>query len=117
MAEKLIDALKEVLGEPDTQKMLKAKGGQEVYIPTPENLAAGHWLAEILGRDQALKLCRRFQRERLSLPMGPLGGRRSDLHRQVVDMSLEGRSVNYIVENTGLHARTVRRVRARYLAG
>ncbi len=112
---KLIDLLKEVLGDNGARKMLEAKGGQEVYIPSPENLAEGHWLAETLGRDQALKVCGRFQKERLSLPLGPLGGRRRDLHRRVIDMSLEGESVNRIVQATGLHSRTVRRLRTRYL--
>ncbi len=115
MALKLIDILKEVLGESGARKMLEARGGQEVYIPSPERLAAGHWLAETLGRDQALKICGRFQKERLSLPLGPLSGRRRELHRQVIDMSLEGESVNCIVKATGLHARTVRRLRTRYL--
>jgi hypothetical protein len=112
---KLIDTIQEVLGEADTLKVLHAKGGQEVYIPAPENLALGHWLTEILGQDQALKLCGRFQRERLSLPLGNMGGQRGELHRQVVDMSLAGCSVNCIVASTGLHARTVRRLRTRYL--
>lgn len=115
MAIKLIDLLKEVLGEADALKILAAKGGQEVYIPGSENLAAGHWLLEVLGVEQARKLCERFQKERLSLPLGGLGGRRMELHRQVIDMSLEGKSVNCIAENTGLHARTIRRLRTRYL--
>lgn len=112
---KLIEIIKEALGEAKALKLLEAKGGQEVYIPTPENLLDSHWLVEILGRPLAVKMCERFQKEKLSLPLNPLDGKRWELHRQVIDMSLSGASVNVIVAATGLHARTIRRLRTRYL--
>ncbi len=101
---KVIDILREILGEAGVRKMLEARGGQEVYIPRPENLGEKHWLWETLGP----------QKERLSLPNPPEGGR-VELHRRVVELSLEGKSANFIARATGLHTRSVRRLRARYL--
>ncbi|UQZ88351.1 hypothetical protein C4J81_03665 [Deltaproteobacteria bacterium Smac51] len=112
---KIVHTLRELVGEANTRKILDARGGQEVYIPIPDNLTPDHWLVETLGRELAMTVCGRFQKERLSLPMGHAAGTRNALHRKVVDMSLEGRSVNLIVEATGLHARTIRRLRTRYL--
>ena len=110
-----VNVLRGLIGEKGTIKILEAKGGQEVYIPAPGTLTPEYWLVEILGMEDAAKVAEYYLQEKISLPLGPDGGTRNALHKKVVDMALAGLSTNVIVQETGLHCRTVRRIRTRYL--
>jgi len=110
-----VNVLRGLIGEKGTAKILAVKGGQEVYIPSPDGLTPEHWLVEILGMEDAAKVAEYYQHEKISFPLGPNGGTRNALQKKVVDMTLAGLSVNVIVQETGLHCRTVRRIRTKYL--
>ena len=111
----VVNVLRGLVGEKGTAKILEAKGGQEFYMPSPASLTPDHWLVEAVGLEDAAKVAEYYQQEKLSFPLGPDGGTRKALHKKVIDMTLAGLSVNVIVQETGLHCRTVRRIRTRYL--
>ena len=106
----------EEIGPEKTRLLLAQRGGQEVYIPGPDHLTPDHWLSIIVGFDAAMSLCHFYQREKITLPLGPEGGSRNALQAAVRESAAAGVSVNQIVRETGLHARTVRRITNRQVA-
>ena len=110
----ILTTLVDKIGLEKTKLLLAQRGGQEVYIPGPDHLTPDHWLAVIVGFDAAMKICHFWQREKITLPLGPEGGSRNALHKAVRESAAAGASVNQIVRQTGLHARTVYRIKNRH---
>lgn len=113
----ILSALFEMIGRDLTLRLLSLRGGQEVYIPSPSNLTPDHWLSMAVGFEAAMKVADQYQGDKITLPLGPEGGCRNALHRVVQDSAAAGASVNQIVQETGLHARTVRRIKNRRPTG
>lgn len=111
----ILATLAEKIGPEKTRLLLARRGGQEVYIPGPEHLTPDHWLMLIIGSEAAMKIAHFYQGEKMTLPLGPDGGSRNALHKAVLESAAAGTSVNQIALATGLHARSVRRIKNRHL--
>lgn len=109
----ILSRLADLIGKEKTLYLLAQRGGEEVYIPGPDRLEPDHWLAVLVGYEAAMRVAEYWQRERISLPLGPEGGSRNAQHKAVREAAAHGANVNQIVRATGLHARTVRRIKNR----
>ncbi len=101
----------EVAGETAALQIAHAKGGLErVYIPTPERLAAGHWLVDLVGADKARAIAQRLGGGHIEIPMGETArrARKWAVMRQALDA---GKSGAEAARMAGVHQRTVRRHR------
>ena len=49
-------------------KLVRARGGQVVWIPAPDGFGPDNWLAECMGYDAALALVRRFDGDFFAVP-------------------------------------------------
>ena len=108
-----LSTLADLIGAESALHLLSCRGGEEVYIPGPERLTPDHWLSVTVGFNAAMKISDVYGRGILPLPMGPESGNRSALQRMVIDCAAAGLSTNQIVRETGLPARTVRRIKNR----
>lgn len=108
-----LSTLVDLIGVEKTKLLLARRGGEEVYIPGPDRLPPDHWLAVTVGYDAAMRVAEAWRGERISLPLGPEAGSRNAQHRAVREAVASGAGVNQIVRATGLHARTVRRIKNR----
>lgn len=109
----ILTTLADLIGKDLTMLLLARRGGEEVYIPTPGGLTPDHWLSLTVGFDAAMKVAGYYQGVKISLPLGPESGSRNALHRAVRESAAAGASVNEIVRATGIHSRTVRRIKNR----
>ena len=110
----ILTMLLEEIGPEKTRLLLAQRGGQDVYIPSPDRLTPDHWLSVIIGFDAAMSLALFSPSEKITLPLGPENGSRNALQRAVRESAAAGVSVNQIVRQTGLHSRTVRRIKNRH---
>lgn len=78
--------------------------GQEIYIPNTVNRE--HWLAKLVGLDEARAIAEVFGGHMISLPAS-LGGMRRKVTETLIRMIEEGRSVNQITRATGVCRATV----------
>lgn len=109
----ILTGLLEMIGPEKTRHLLALRGGEEVYIPGPDRLSPDHWLAVAVGLDGAVAIADAFKHEKITLPLGPESGSRNALQKTVLAGAAAGLSVNELVRETGLHARTVRRIKNR----
>lgn len=108
----LLAEIAEVAGLDAALAIAEARGGQKVYIPTPDRVGPTHWLAEVVGLDAARKLGARFGSCHLELPFGPAASVRR-LRGRIARMIAEGASSNTIAAACGVTFRTVTRHRTR----
>lgn len=64
----LVSDLIDLIGLNDTLSLLRARGGERVYIPL--EVTDGHWLLESVGKRSAETVCRYWGGDYLALPMG-----------------------------------------------
>lgn len=102
-------------GETAALRVAYFYGGQDIYIPDPRRLVAGHGLVETLGRDLALALARIFGRGRLTIPFGP--SRASSNRLGAIPAELRHVSRAEAARALGVHVRTIERARARERQG
>jgi hypothetical protein len=105
----------DLVGVDKTRMLLYLKGGEQIYVPLPENLTEGHWLAKAIGYESALALCRSHGQSQLILPLGDEGLRHRSMEL-LDDAIARGSSNNQIVRTCGLSIRTVSRRRKRVTA-
>lgn len=76
--------------------LTRAKGGQRIYIPA--DIDADHWLAELLGLDDARALSDYFCTNGGTQIIVPMihGGNRAERRRRVQKMLDEGKTLNEI---------------------
>lgn len=102
----------------------RAVGGTRVDIP--RQAPDGHWLVALVGRARADRICsglaiedadgsRRGVRHEV-IPRGPMGIM-SVARRNAIDALEAGRSAREAARDTGLHERTVFRLRRRLAGG
>lgn len=121
----------EVAGRTAALALVAARGGTEVYFPSPRNLADDHWLVALVGREAAEKLCAHFVLRRpldrdtrdddffehkgagalVELPVGA-GLRRAMRRTAVRDMTKAGDSASKIALALGVSSRFVTRTRS-----
>ncbi|SDH93640.1 hypothetical protein [Roseospirillum parvum] len=101
----------EIAGAPAALAVAAARGGRRVYVPTPDALAAGHWLVEAIGLEPARRVAGGLGAGHIDLPLGPLAnGARV---RAAIRQSLRaGHSAAEAAALSGAHVRTVWRHRA-----
>lgn len=101
----------EIAGDAAAHQLAHAKGGLErVYIPKPENLAAGHWLVDLVGLEHAQAIAQRLGGGHVEIPMGTTATR-AHKWRVMRDALGKGQSGAEAARAAGLHQRTVRRHR------
>ncbi|MCC3246164.1 hypothetical protein LG047_12675 [Methylocystis sp. WRRC1] len=112
----------EVAGLDAALKLAEARGGQAVYIPAraPE----GHWLVQCVGRTAADAICRHYacympsdaepshHGLKIVIPLG-VTSVVAKARRRAVDMLLSGASNPAAARASGLHLRTIEKLRQR----
>lgn len=104
----------QLAGLPAALALAEARGGREVYIP--RRATESHWLVQTVGRAAADAISDYFGDQRLQLPLGPRNFY-SRARRRAAEMLEAGDSVNQVVEQTGVCARSVKRYRKRLRRG
>lgn len=89
-------------------KLAQAKGGTEIYVP--RTVKAGHWLAELLGLEEARAICRLYAGENISVPLG-LSGAMQNARRTARQALDEGASVAQAARAAGVTERTIYNLR------
>lgn len=89
-------------------KVARAHGGTMAYVPA--KVEAGHWLAELLGLEDARKVCAALGPASVLVPMGPNAStaRRWRTIQALIDAGVSKRQ---IARRMGVHIRTVQRHR------
>lgn len=107
----ILREIADAAGLEAAMKVAGAKGGVRAYFPAePE---ADHWLALLVGLDQARQIGRALAPGRagaeLEVPMGPSAGQ-AKRWRMMMEMSDEGQSKPAIARALNVHHKTVQRV-------
>lgn len=99
------------LGEAVALRFCNEFGGQQIYMPAPENIGAGHKLAQSLDLAAARALARLVGSGHIVVPMGPnvSAARQARAIRRALE---EGLSSNAIAKRLNIHRRTVEYHRA-----
>jgi hypothetical protein len=89
---KLAKELSGVISREAFDKLLSARGGTRVYIPA--TVSSKHWLTELLGVDDATKLCKHFSVDcargtRLDIPQGK-HARNAAIDRSIDELDQSG---------------------------
>lgn len=116
----------EVIGLEATITLVKARGGTSIYIPA--YCKTDHWLAKLLGKEPADKLCAHYRvmpgnravGAEILLPIwgtSALDRARALAYAELEKAEAEGVSGSEAVRRSGLSLRTVRRHRARRRLG
>ncbi len=92
--------VEEVAGRDAALKLALGFGGEQVHVPRPENVKAGHKLVDSLGAPAAFLVAGRFQGEQIYVPKA----RRAI----VLDLHARGASARYIATKIGVSTRAVR---------
>lgn len=103
--------LAEVIGFDATWTLVRAKGGQRVFIPS--SVDAGHWLCQLVGLEAGQKLAEHLRGGRsgceLTIPLA----RTYQSRRALAEALGEGASANEAAAAAGVHIRTAYRHRKR----
>lgn len=96
MTAPIFEELVDVIGSTGASVLASEKGGQRIYIPV--SVDDDHWLAKLLGRAAADKLCGHFCHTRGMQIIVPIGdGSNRALRRRTVEAMLDdGASINDI---------------------
>lgn len=108
----ILAQIAEAAGLPAALKLAHARGGRTVTIPQK---APGTILAKIVGIDEATKIIEAFGAGDLDIPLGHIGAFKTQARarRKGVQAAIEaGASVREAAGKTGVHMRTVKRVKA-----
>lgn len=99
-----------VAGLPAALTIAETKGGLEVYIPrrAPE----GHWLVDCVGREAADKIGAYYGDQRITVPLGDRNFY-ARARRRAAELLAEGKSLNTVAGQLGVHVRTIKRVKKR----
>lgn len=101
--------IEEAIGLDATVRLLRAKGGLEIYIPERVD---GSALAELIGAEAADALRDAFGPGKMRLPAGTFRGEGARRARAMA-MLKEGRSLAQVAEACDLTLNTVQRYRQR----
>lgn len=103
----ILDQIAEAAGLPAAMALAKARGGRIVTIP---QRAPGTKLAAIVGLAAAEKIIEALGAGDLLIPFGPYGGAQAR-RLSVVEAIEGGASVSQAARQSGVHMRTVKRVK------
>lgn len=101
----LLNRIADVAGERAALILGAEKAGQQIYIP--EKMAADHWLARMIGLEEAAKMSVVWGSKHIDIPPA-LGGDRKRRAMTIAQLLDKGYSINRIVQATGVSRSTVR---------
>ncbi|WP_199508602.1 MULTISPECIES: Mor transcription activator family protein [unclassified Psychrobacter] len=105
--------LEMLLGHEAASKLTEVYRGQELYIPAPDKLSAGHNLVVLLGNDQAQRLCHYWQGNILTLPMQHKKAL-AERNAAIIEKYKTGTGKGALATEYNLHVRTVRKIIENY---
>lgn len=94
--------------------LAQEQGGSKVYIP--RRAPDSHWLVEIVGREAADRISELFGDQRVVIPLGP-ERYYARAARVAAQKLAEGKSLDAVRREVGVHVRTVSRIKARMKGG
>ena len=97
------------IGIRNACRLCASKGGRQSYIPRPGHLYPGHWLVELLGMEDAVKVAGYIGGGQVQLPFGPYGGQLGQTRLGIKMALASGNTVKQIAAMFGVNERTVRR--------
>lgn len=111
---RLLAEIADVAGEPAALAIARAKGGGRALIPA--KVKPGHWLAETIGMELAVRIADHFTSGRgsveIDVPLGP-AGTLAGAYRTMHKLLAEGRPSDEIARTVGMTRRTVLRNKAK----
>jgi hypothetical protein len=106
------------IGIEAAERLLKVRGGVQVYIPRAQEIDESHWLAIAVGMDNAVKLCHDLvggQATGLRIQLPTMNAIGNSMRRRHMLMLIEQGtlSVNRIASEAGMTRRWVEKTLAR----
>lgn len=101
----IVATIADAAGMDAAWTIVRAKGGQQVFIPARPN--QGHWLVKLVGMEAAQAICQRLSvNNRGDSHIIPLASkaRRAEAYRHAVEA---GQPPNQVAAALGVHRRTV----------
>ncbi|MBL4877047.1 MAG: hypothetical protein JKY10_11220 [Cohaesibacteraceae bacterium] len=86
--------------------LARAKGGTRITVP--KTAKSKHWITNLIGMENAEKLCSYFCGEEIEMPMGPFT-HTALKHEAIRRLDREGKKYNEIASLTGVTRRTAMR--------
>ena len=102
----------ELAGMAAAARVARERGGGRVYIPSPNHVGPGHWLAQAMGQEPARRLARQYCGLVVDIPLGPFAGHRNELHAAIRRALATGASVRDAAIALGVTERTVYNIKA-----
>ncbi|CAD7055355.1 helix-turn-helix domain-containing protein [Pseudorhizobium halotolerans] len=109
----LLNRIADAAGERAALVLATEKACQEIHIPT--KVHAGHWLAKLVGLDEAKAIAEVFGGRNIVLPPS-VGGQKRKRASILAEMIDKGHTVNRITAATGVARSTVYDHRAKLKA-
>jgi ABC-type proline/glycine betaine transport system substrate-binding protein len=109
----LLNQIAEAAGERAALKLGTEKAAQEIYIPA--KVTDEHWLAKLVGLDEARAIAEVFGGRNIVLPPS-IGGQKRKRADILAEMIERGYTVNKITAATGVARSTVYDHRAKHKA-
>lgn len=101
----LLNKIADIAGTKAAILIGHEKSGQLIYIP--EKMSEDHWLALLIGFDNAAALSETFGSQKLDIPPA-IGGEKRKRAALLADMIDKGYSINTITRLTGVSRSTVK---------
>jgi hypothetical protein len=106
------------IGIEAAERLLKVRGGVQVYVPRAQEIDEDHWLAKAVGMDNAAKLCHDLIGNqstglRIQLPTMNAIGNSLRRRRMLILIERGELSVNRIASEAGVTRRWVEKTLAR----
>lgn len=101
--------LEMLLGQSDTDQIMAAYRGRELYIPLFEKLSATSDILVLLGADVAKRLCHYYGNTTITVPM-QTSKLVAERNQNIVKKHDAGEQAGALAAEYGLHVRTVRKI-------
>lgn len=111
----LLNRIADAAGEKAALILAREKSAQKIYIPAPSYIDGDHWLAVMVGLDEARAIAEEFGGHDIVLPPS-IGGQKRKRADILAEMIAKGHSVNAITAATGVARSTVYDHRAKQKA-
>ena len=102
----------ELIGQNDAFKLMNLCGGTRVYIPLVEHCKPEHYLAQVIGLDNLVKLAQEFACDRIEVPMG-YHAFKEQRNKEIIRQFNEGICQSELAISFGLTERQIRTIVAK----
>lgn len=110
----LLGEVAQVAGVRAALALASERGGTRAYIPSVATLHPGHWLAQAVGFEAAVRIAERWGSETVAVPLGPSSGSRASQWRKIRLGLQSGHSLAAIARAAGVTERTVLRHKEKF---